>query len=663
MIDLGQYALILAFVFACYGIGSALVSVRVRSPRLLASSENALLSVTVCLAVAAAVLMRALVTHDFRLEYAAGYTSLALPLRYTLTAFWGGQKGSLLLWSILLAIFSSVVVLQNHRKNRELMPFVGATLLSVQLFFLVLMLFAAPVFEKLPIPPADGRGLNPLLQNYWMMIHPPMLYLGFVGFSVPFAFAIAALASGRLDALWIKTTRRWTLLAWSFLGIGLLLGGRWAYEELGWGGYWAWDPVENASLMPWLTGTAFLHSVMIQEKKGMLKIWNMVLILLTFWLTIFGTFLTRSGIITSVHAFAQTPLIGQLFILFLTLVTVVSLALLFKRLPLLRSENKLESLVSRESSFLFNNVLFVGIAFAVLWGTIFPVLSEWVRGVKITVGAPFFNRVNMPIALALLALSGVGPLIAWRKASWRELKRNFRTPVVIAVVAMCSLVAFGIRHVLSLLFFGSCAFVTATVFLEFYRGARARQSMMREAFVPALVRLTAKNKRRYGGFVVHLGMALIFVGIAGSSFFKVEKEATLSLGQLMHLGPYEIRYEGIQAFRDPNKDFVKATLSVSREGLPQGQLVPERHFYVTSEQPTTEVALRSTFKEDLYAILVGWDAQSKAAVFKLYLNPLVQWIWYGGGLLALGTLICMLPRQLLVKSQRQASKRETEHVA
>src|SRR5215468_2700380 len=541
MIELGPLAINLVLVLAAYAVVMSLLGVWRGRRDFVASAEHAVLAVWAAVLVAVAALLHALVVHDFRLEYVAAYSSSTLPLYYTVAALWGGQKGSLLWWLLILTSISAVVVLQNRHKNRDLMPYVMAVLMSVALFFSALLVFITPPFELLPVAAKEGRDLNPLLQNYWMTIHPPSLYMGFVGMSVPFAFAMAALATGKLGDVWIRTTRRWTLFAWFFLSLGNLFGALWAYEVLGWGGYWAWDPVENAAFMPWLTGTAFLHSVMIQEKKNMLKVWNMVLVILTFSLTIFGTFLTRSGVISSVHSFTQSGL-GPFFLGFLAVILTVSIALLVWRLPLLRSENELDSLVSRESAFLFNNLILVGIAFAVFWGTVFPVISEWVRGVKITVGPPFFNRVNAPLGLALLFLMGVGPVIAWRRASWSHLKKNFMWPVITGLAAGVTCLVLGGETFWAVLAFSLIGFVLATIVAEFARGARARQAMVGESIPVALARLTAKNRRRYGGYIIHVGIVMIFIAITGTSLFRQERQVTVNQGDSFQIGGYTLRY-------------------------------------------------------------------------------------------------------------------------
>src|SRR5215475_9565046 len=501
MTHLGALALHLAFILAIYAVVTSLCGASRSRRNWIVSGVQAAHAVFLCVTVAVIALFHALITKDFNVEYVSSYSSSTLPLQYTIAALWGGQKGSLLFWTFLLTFFSTLVHLQNRDKNRELMPYVTVTLMVIALFFLGLLCFITPPFERLSFTPQEGSDLNPLLQNYWMTLHPPSLYLGYVSAAVPFAFAMAALATGKLGDVWIRTTRRWALTSWFFLSIGNMLGGHWAYEVLGWGGYWAWDPVENAAIMPWFTASAYLHSVMIQEKKNMLKVWNLALIGLAFGLTIFGTFITRSGVISSVHSFTQSGL-GPYFLSFLILVVVAYTGLLVLRSGDLRSPAEFESYLSREAAFLFNNLVLVGIAFAVFWGTMFPVLSEAVRGVKITVGPPFFNKVNAPLALALIFLMGVGPLIAWRRSSLDNLARTFTAPATFGIVTgICAFLA-GLHQWYVLTALSLAAFVLGTLVAEFRRGVGARRHMVSEPTAKAVVNLIAKNNRRYGGYII-----------------------------------------------------------------------------------------------------------------------------------------------------------------
>jgi cytochrome c-type biogenesis protein CcmF len=642
MPELGRLAVCLALLCA---LVSVIVSVRgalTRRGDLIRAGEHAAYAVFGLVALAVVLLLRALLSHDFSLEYVAAYSSSTLPTNYVFAALWGGQKGSLLFWSFMLSLFATIVQLQNRERNRELMPWVTATMMTVAVFFLGLVTFITDPFERLPNPAFEGADLNPLLQNYWMMIHPPSLYTGYVSASVPFAFAIAALATGRLGDQWIRSTRRWALFSWFFLSLGNLFGAMWAYEVLGWGGYWAWDPVENAAFMPWLVSTAFLHSVMIQEKKDMLRVWNMVLVLLTFSLTIFGTFLTRSGVISSVHSFTQSGL-GPFFIGFLLLVLLTAGGLVAYRLPELRTSGTIESFFSREAAFLFNNLILVGIAFAVFWGTVFPVLSEWVRGVKITVGPPFFNRVNAPLGLVLLVLMGIGPVIAWRRATPRNLWRAFAWPVGAALVAGVVLLVGGIPFGGAWFAFVGGVFALGTVVQEFWRGVRARQAMLHESAPRALGRLVGKNRRRYGGYIIHVGIVSIFIGIAASSVFRIEAQQTMKAGDEMRVGRYTLRYDRIESQENGHVARTAAVLPVFVDGRQIDTLMPEKRFYKKPKQPTTEVANRSTLREDLYVVLGSYDPQTQLVTIQAYVNPLVVWIWFGGLILALGTAVAVWP--------------------
>ncbi|MCI0454956.1 MAG: cytochrome c biogenesis protein CcsA, partial [Candidatus Dadabacteria bacterium] len=513
-------------------------------------------------------------------------------------------------------------------------------------FFIYLVAFVESPFERLPFTPDDGRGLNPLLQNPYMAIHPLTLYLGYVGVTVPFCFGMGALLSGRLGDEWIRNSRKWTILAWTFLGMGLLLGARWAYLELGWGGYWAWDPVENAAFMPWLTGTAFLHSVMIQEKKGMLKKWNMALIIITFFLALFGTFITRSGIISSVHSFAQSD-IGPYFLSFIGFILIFSFFMFTIRLDRLKTENRFDSILSRESAFLFNNLIFLAAAFSVFLGTIFPIVTEAIKGEKILVGPPYFNRVNVPMGLILILLMGVGPLISWRKASKENLIKNFVYPSILGVLTATFLFFVGVREGTALISFGLCAFVSATIFIEFYRGTKVRAKRGEDYFV-GFFRLISRNRRRYGGYIVHIGVILIVIGITASSAFVKQKEATLRKGESMSVSHYTLRFDGLSQYTTAMKHVTSAKLTVLNSGRDLGVLIPEKNVYkyegnrdIDNE---TEVALRSTFKDDLYVILTNFN-EDGAGSFRVLINPMVSWIWAGGVVLALGAIVIMWPSE------------------
>ncbi len=644
MTDLGYYCMMIAFLFSSYAFLGPYMGLS-RKGVMLRSVENAITAVFVLLTVASIALLYALVTRDFQVEYVANHTSRELPLFYTISAFWAGQDGSLLLWAWLLSLFSYIVVLQNRYKNRELMPYVISVLSATELFFLILLIFPSNPFSRLPFVPENGQGMNPLLQNPGMIFHPPTLYLGYVGFTIPFAFAISALITGQLGEGWLKSTRGWIIFSWYMLGIGILLGANWAYQVLGWGGYWAWDPVENASLMPWLTGTAFLHSIMIQEKRGMLKVWNMVLIIVTFLLCIFGTFITRSGIISSVHAFARSS-IGYYFIVFIIISGAYSFYLVNKRKGGLSSEKHLDSLLSRESSFLFNNLILVGGAFAVFWGTIFPIVSEAVRGVKITVGPPFFNKIMTPIGFLLLFLTGICPLISWSKATWSNFRRNFLIPTISSILFFIILLVAGINHIKAAISFSLCFFVFITILLEYYRGTRARMQLLGEGVIRAFVNLNLKNRRRYGGYLIHIAMLMIFVGITGSSAFSIEKEVVLKKGESIEINSYRITYSDFKIERKINKFIAQAELIVTNNEKQIGIMKPVKAFYLNQmDQPVSEVFIRMGLKEDLYAILAGYEEFGRTAIFKFLVNPLVLWIWIGGAAMTAGTIIAVWPER------------------
>src|SRR5712691_413657 len=615
------------------------------------SARHAVFAMCGALLIAVFAVEWALFHHDFNVEYVAAYTSRNLPIFYTWSALYAGQKGSLLFWATVLSAFGSLAQLFTARRHQAYLPYVAGVVGTVTAFFVTVMLFAANPFSRLAYTPADGSGLNPQLQNPGMVFHPPMLYLGYISMTIPFAFAIAALASKKLDSDWLVAIRKWTLVSWLFLSIGLVLGMWWAYVELGWGGYWAWDPVENASLLPWLTMTAFLHSVMVQEKRGMLKKWNLGLIIGSWLLSILGTFITRSGVISSVHSFTQSG-VGYFFLAFLVIAGVTSFTLFAKRLPLLATETRLESMVSREASFFFNNLLLVGIAFSVLFGTLFPILSELVTGAKTTFSTRTFNRVNIPLGLALLVLTGIGPLIAWRRASIPNLKRQFVAPLTGGAFALLMLLAGGMRDLWALLAISFGAFVTVTVAQEFWRGVRARHRQYREAWLLALGRLVGRNRRRYGGYVVHIGIVMLFVVFSGMAF-KTETEATLRPGESVTLkSPYGWTYTfthlGVSQYDALNRQVTAATVEVRRDGKKIGMLSPEKRQHVdalgrSTFEPSTEPSIMSGLREDLYGVLGGVVNGTEQAVFRFTINPLVWWVWYGGLVVALGGLLVMWP--------------------
>jgi cytochrome c-type biogenesis protein CcmF len=639
---IGQTALALALVLALYSIGANLYGLRRRRDDVLASARHALWAMAAMVALAAGALWSALLRSDFSLEYVASYSSTTLPTIYKITALWGGQQGSLLFWTLLLSLFTAIVAFQTRERNAEIAPYVLIVMAVVAVFFLGMLNFVTRPFDAMIPAPAEGSDLNPLLQNYWMAIHPPSLYTGYVSATVPFAFACAALMTGRLDDGWIRSTRRWALFSWFFLTLGNMFGARWAYEVLGWGGYWAWDPVENAAFMPWLVMTAYLHSVMVQERKDMLKVWNLALIGLAFALTLFGTFITRSGVISSVHSFTQSGL-GPYFLSFLLIVVVGYTGLLLSRLGELRSPAELESYLSREAAFLFNNLILVGIAFAVFWGTIFPVISEAVRGVKITVGPPFFNKVNGPLALALIFLMGVGPLIAWRRATRKNLIQSFTAPAVAGVVTGLFALAGGIHEWYVLTGFSLAAFVLGTIVVEFERGVAARGRMVHESPPRALVNLVAKNNRRYGGYIIHIGVVFAFVAIIGSSFFKTEVKRSVREGQSFEVGPYRLVYLGLSSLDTAHVENLSARLNVMRSGRMVEVLEPAKLLYKRQQQPATKVAIRSTLGSDLYVVLAGVDDKSGLVTFDVFLTPLVSWLWLGGLTMALGTVVTIWP--------------------
>jgi cytochrome c-type biogenesis protein CcmF len=664
MSQIGSFALLLALALCAYSFLAgvlALVNKGPGSERLGETARRAGIASFAIVFLAAVVLVFAAFQNDFSIAYIFHHSNRELPAPYKFATLWSGQEGSLLFWALLLSAYGLVLRLR-YKTDVRLFAHASVIIAAVQVFFLMLLNFAANPFGVMQGSlPADGTGLNPLLQYPEMVIHPPMLYLGYVGFTVPFAFALAALIMRYPGEKWIQITRRWTMVTWGFLTCGVFLGAHWAYSVLGWGGYWGWDPVENASLMPWLTGTAFLHSVMMQEKRGMLKTWNMWLIFSTFMLSIFGTFLTRSGVVSSVHAFAQSS-IGNWFVAFLAIIFATCLFFYLKNRSHLRSEHKLESLISRESSFLFNNLLLLVACFTVLWGTLFPVLSEWVQGTKVTVGPPFFNRVNVPVALLLLLLTAVGPLLAWRRTSVDSLKRNFLWPAVGALATCTLLVALGMRpwkdvsYFYSLMTIMLSALVGLTVISEFVRGGRVIGRHTGQNIFASMVQLAHRNTRRYGGYIVHFGVIVIMIGFAGS-VFNQDKEQEMGFGDKMTIGAYTLVCQSYTQDDNPNYGSEWAVMNVFKGGKQIATLNPERRFYKASQQTSTMVANRSTPREDLYVVYEGQNLDTGRPIIKVHLNPLVMWIWIGVWIIIAGTVVALIPNAAPVRVPAPARMR------
>ncbi|MBE7549735.1 MAG: heme lyase CcmF/NrfE family subunit [Anaerolineales bacterium] len=649
MPNVGYVALTLALALAVYAAVVAVIGSQRRMPELVVSARNAAFGVTGLITLAVIIIEYLLITGHYQTKYIAEVSNRAAPLFYRVTALWGGQDGSLLFWSWLMSIFAALVLLRKWGSMRVMMPYVIAVTQITLAFFVMLVVFVANPFEQLDFVPADGSGLNPLLRHFGMIIHPPVLYIGFVSFVIPYAFAIAALITRQTGDLWIRTTRRWTLTAWVFLSAGLLLGGWWAYDVLGWGGYWGWDPVENASLIPWLVATPFLHSVMMQENRGMLKRWNMALIILTFCLVIEGTFLTRSGVISSVHTFAQSA-IGPLFLVFIGLMFIASFYLFVSRWNDLSSDNELDSLVSRESFFLLNNLIFIGLAVAVWWGTHFPLFSEALMGEKIVVGPPFFEQTTAPLWAIVILLMGVAPLIPWRRASLKKIGDTLLWPAAFGLLTIAVLyILVGVKIFGALLGFGLCAFTLAATLIEYWRGVSARHRSKGESYPVALWRLVGRNRRRYGGYLIHIGIILVAIGITGSRFYQVETQHNLAVGESMtissdFIGTYELTYRGLREGDSPDDRIItEANLDVKFNGQPAGVLIPTREYFVVQEQPMTIPDKRSTLADDLYVILAGWEGNGETATFKAYINPLVNWLWIGGFVFIIGTLVAAWP--------------------
>ena len=662
--DFGFSIIIVTFAVALYSVIAAIIGERKLSAQMVESARRAQLLTFPLLSLAAGILVYLLVNNHFDVSFVYEVTSRSMPTYLKVTAWWGGQAGSLLFWAWLLSAFTSAVTLRKWERDREFLPWVIVVSSITLAFFLSLNIFFnenpfARFYQTVsgvdaysfrpaggvPVTPPDGQGLNPLLRHPGMIIHPPMLYLGFVSFVIPFAFAIAALVTGRTDDRWTRLTRRWTLWAWLFLSLGLVLGGRWAYDVLGWGGYWGWDPVEIAAFMPWLTGTAFLHSVMIQEHKGMLKHWNMILIILTYSLVIFGTFLTRSGVLSSVHAFAQSA-IGPMFFGFIGVTFITAIALLIWRWPELKSETEMKSMLSREAFFLLNNLLFLSVLVVCFWGVIFPLISELFTGQKVTVGPPFYERANGPLFGAMMALMGIAPLSAWGKSTVLTLGRAIWKPTIPALFVPVIAFFVGYTNWIALIGFFLVAFVISVTLYDTVRSARARQRAQKENFFIALARLAGRNRRRYGGYLIHISMMLMAIGILGIEVFQTETQGTISKGQSLQLAGYTVEYEDVSSWDDPGAgvNYTRAVVNVSKNGKFIGQLYPRIDYYFDAQQTMTIPGQRSTMQDDLYILLVDWQPVSaEGATFKLYHNPLVNWLWVGSIIFIIGMLFAAWP--------------------
>ncbi len=648
MADLGYLGVLASLVTSAYVTAAALAGARRGHASLVIGARRGVVAIALLLTLASAILVGSFIARDFSLKYVAENTNLSTPLAYRISGFWGSMDGSLLLWAWILSLYSAAVVLINRERHRRLMPYAIAVLMGVLAFFLLLLSSVSNPFARLPFPPSDGRYLNPLLEDPGMFIHPPVLYLGYVGITVPFAFAIAALITGEVGEAWTKSTRRWALASWYFLGMGLTIGGWWAYRVLGWGGYWGWDPVENSAFMPWLVMTAYLHSVMVQERRGMLSVWNLGLIIVAFGLSIFGTFLTRSGVVSSVHSFARSS-IGPVFVIFLAVAMTGALGLLLARMNRLREHNYLESLLSREASFLFNNVVLTAAAATVFLGTTFPLLYEALKGVKIFIGPPYYNQVFVPIALLTLLVMGIGTHIPWGQESPGHLGRRLQVAALIALLGGVLLVVVGIRKPAALSGFVLSLFVAAITLNEFARGTAARRRLG-EGVSRATVSLLRTNPQRYGGYIVHLGVLLMVVGITASSAFSRQVEMGLAPGEEAQIGRYRLTLKSVVPYRDSTRAGRAARIAVSNAGHPLGELRPAQALHLASRQPVTLVGLRSTLRDDLYIIFSGViDGKARLRVL---LNPLVFWIWVGAGVLTLGTLVAVLPERRRLVPER-----------
>ncbi|MBI3075881.1 MAG: heme lyase CcmF/NrfE family subunit [Deltaproteobacteria bacterium] len=659
MAQVGTFSLWLALALAAYGALAALIGAHTRRAELWESARQTAIAGFAVVTLAAGVLFYALLARDFSVHHVALNSSRGLSTFYTITSFWSAHEGALLLWEWILAFFILLVAVRGRRS--ELHPYVLAVLQGLSLFFLFILVTFSNPLAPVPSPPANGRGMNPLLQDPGMAFHPPMLYLGYVGFSVPFAYAIAALVTGRLHEEWITTIRRWTLFAWYALTMGITLGAWWSYHTLGWGGYWAWDPVENASFMPWLAGTAFLHSIMVQERRRMLKVWNLVLIILAFSLSLFGTFLVRSGVLSSVHSFALSPWLGSFYLGFIAVVLFGSLGLVAARGERLRGDQELDGVISREAGFLLNNLVLVVLTFAVFIGTIFPIISEAIRGVKVSVGAPFFNKVAFPLGLLLLFLMGVGPLLPWRRASGAQLRRNFQTPLAFGGAAGLALVLAGVHQGYVVATAALGVFVVLTVLLEFARGARVKGELLGVSALEGLTALIIRSRKRYGGLLIHVGVAVVFVAITGGAFM-VEREAAVRRGESFRIGRYELRYEGLRSRGDEEVMTFAAVFSVFNQGEKVAEMRPDKRFHFNQNEPTGKPAIRSTLREDIYLTLAGFEPDGSQVTVKAHVNPLIIWLWIGAFVMTIGTLLAVMP-DLAAAPRRVSARERAEAVA
>jgi len=644
MATIGYTTLIIAFALSIYSILAFSIGPRARFPKMLSTAKIAVLLVFSLVSVSISSLAYALATNDFEIEYVASYTSQDMSLVYSVSALWAGNAGSLLFWGWLVSLFAAVLMVWKLKEGKALVPYASAVVMLTEVFLLILLLFVKNPFYTLTDAPSQGIGLNPLFEHAGMLIHPPLLLAGYAALTIPFAFAIAALIMKQLDNEWIVAIRKWTLIAWLLLGMGVITGSWWAYMELDWGGYWSWDPVENASLMPWLMATAFLHSILIQRRSGILKTWNIVLIVLTFGLIIFSAFITRSGIISSLHTFTESS-IGPYLLVFLGLICFFSLALLIYRRKQLKDEAEVKSLVSREGTFFLNNLLLVSATLVIFVGTVVNVISETVRGVTITVGESFFNQASIPIFLAIILLAGTCVIIGWRRLSIKQFGSSTLWPLIASLLVIIILVIVGIHQWYALIAILFCSFLIFATVFEWLRGIKARHRSRTENFLKTFIGLIRSNKSRYGAYIVHISIAFITIGIIGSSVYDVEKEAALLPGESMTINNYTLTYDGLDYHPTSSKMIFTASVSVYNQDSYIGTLTPQKYFHRSFNQSVSEIAIRSTLIEDLYLILVGWD-EDGTTHFKALVNPLVIWIWIGGGLLLLGGLVAFWPGKL-----------------